>query len=110
MAEPAGERKDDRRLFSALALLTFATGLVDATSVLGLGKVFTANMTGNVVFLGFAAAGAPGFQWELYVLALIAFALGAVSSGRLCRHFIGRSRRRWLVVSAAVEAGLLWVA
>ena len=44
-----------------LLLLSFTTGLVDATSVLGLGKVFTANMTGNIVFLGFAAVGTPGF-------------------------------------------------
>jgi uncharacterized membrane protein YoaK (UPF0700 family) len=40
-----------------LLLLSVATGLVAAISVLGLGKVFTANMTGNIVFLGFAAAG-----------------------------------------------------
>ena len=45
-----------------MLLLSFVTGLVDAISVLGLGKVFTANMTGNVVFLGFAAAGAPNFH------------------------------------------------
>jgi uncharacterized membrane protein YoaK (UPF0700 family) len=42
-----------------MLLLSVTTGLVDAISVLGLGKVFTANMTGNVVFLGFAAAGVP---------------------------------------------------
>ena len=40
-----------------LVVLTVTTGLVDAVSVLGLGRVFTANVTGNVVFLGFAAAG-----------------------------------------------------
>jgi len=39
--------------------MTAATGIVDAVSVLGLGRVFVANMTGNIVFLGFAAAGAP---------------------------------------------------
>lgn len=93
-----------------LTLLSLTTGLVDATSVLGLGKVFTANMTGNVVFLGFAAAGAPGFHWELYIIALTAFALGAIGSGRLGRSFVKGSRRRWLVVSATVEAGLLWIA
>lgn len=38
---------------TALLLLTFATGLVDAVSVLILGHVFVANMTGNVIFLGF---------------------------------------------------------
>jgi len=37
---------------TALLLMTFATGLVDAVSVLVLGHVFVANMTGNVVFLG----------------------------------------------------------
>ncbi|WP_255543115.1 DUF1275 family protein [Azospirillum sp. INR13] len=41
-----------------LLLLSVTTGLVDAISVLGLGKVFTANMTGNVVFPGFAGASA----------------------------------------------------
>lgn len=38
---------------TALLLLTFATGLVDAVGVLILGHVFVANMTGNVIFLGF---------------------------------------------------------
>ena len=45
-----------------LLLLSVVTGVIDAISVLGLGKVFTANLTGNVVFLGFAAAGAPNFH------------------------------------------------
>jgi uncharacterized membrane protein YoaK (UPF0700 family) len=39
--------------------ITAVTGLVDAVSFLSLGRVFTANMTGNVVFsatLGLAAA------------------------------------------------------
>ena len=42
-----------RLTVAALLLLTFATGLVDAISVLVLGHVFVANMTGNVIFLGF---------------------------------------------------------
>ena len=36
-------------LARALLALTFSTGLVDAVSYLGLGRVFTANMTGNIV-------------------------------------------------------------
>ena len=36
----------------ALLALTFVTGVIDAASVLGLGHVFVANMTGNVVFVG----------------------------------------------------------
>ena len=41
-------------------MLTFTTGLVDAVSYLGIGHVFTANMTGNIVFLGFGIAGSGG--------------------------------------------------
>jgi uncharacterized membrane protein YoaK (UPF0700 family) len=51
--------RDGRVLVPVLLGLTAVTGLVDAVSYLALGHVFTANMTGNVVFLGFAAAGAP---------------------------------------------------
>jgi uncharacterized membrane protein YoaK (UPF0700 family) len=40
---------------AALLTLTFVTGLVDAVSYLRLGRVFVANMTGNVVFLGFSS-------------------------------------------------------
>ena len=61
-----------------LLFLSATTGLVDAASVLGLGKVFTANMTGNIVFLGFAAAGTPGFAVAPFVVAIATFMLGAV--------------------------------
>ena len=47
---------------TVLVVLTATTGLVDAITVLGLGSVFTANMTGNIVFSGFAAAGCLNFQ------------------------------------------------
>ena len=40
--------------------MTFTTGIVDAASFLALGHVFTANMTGNIVLLGFALRGAVG--------------------------------------------------
>ena len=43
-----------------LLILTAVSGVVDAVSILSLGRVFVANMTGNVVFVGFAIAGAPG--------------------------------------------------
>ena len=45
-----------------LLLLTFVTGIVDSVSVLALGRVFTANMTGNIVVIGFAMAGVPEFS------------------------------------------------
>ena len=46
-----GSPVSDRSTVAALLLLTFATGLIDAISVLVLGHVFVANMTGNVIFL-----------------------------------------------------------
>lgn len=92
-----------------MILLSATTGLVDAVSVLGLGKVFTANMTGNVVFLGFAAVGVPGFDWTLYVTGLVCFAIGAVLAGRMGRTYAARGRRRWLIHAALVEAALLWI-
>ena len=57
--------------------LTVVTGLVDAVSYLALGHVFVANMTGNVVFLGFALAGAPGLSAPASLAALVAFLVGA---------------------------------
>jgi len=93
-----------------LLLLSATTGLVDAVSVLGLGKVFTANMTGNVVFLGFALAGAPGFVWPQYVTALALFLVGAAAGGRLAKAHATWGRRRGLMAAAVIEAGLLWAA
>jgi uncharacterized membrane protein YoaK (UPF0700 family) len=93
-----------------LLLLSVTTGLVDAASVLGLGKVFTANMTGNVVFLGFAASGAPGFKVLPFVAAIASFLVGALVSGRMGKASVGKTERRWLLVSAIVEAALLWAA
>ncbi len=74
-------RKDDPHgpLPPLLVSLTVVTGLVDAFSYLTLGHVFVANMTGNVVFLAFALAGATGFSATASALALGSFALGSLS-------------------------------
>ncbi|WP_019832761.1 YoaK family protein [Sphingomonas sp. PR090111-T3T-6A] len=93
-----------------LLLLSLTTGLVDAISVLGLGKVFTANMTGNIVFLGFAAVGTPGFRVAPYCVAIAAFLIGALVAGRIGKAHAGRPLRRWLIAAASIEAALLWVA
>src|SRR5258707_3839039 len=67
----------------ALIGLTVVAGTVDAVSYLGLGHVFVANMTGNVVFLGFVAGGAVEFSVALSLHPIPAFSLGAVPGGRL---------------------------
>ncbi len=89
-----------------LLALTIVTGLVDAFSYLVLGHVFVANMTGNVVFLGFALAGAAGFSIPASLAALGAFSLGALIGGRLIAR-LGAHRGRLLAVASAVEALLL---
>jgi uncharacterized membrane protein YoaK (UPF0700 family) len=88
-------------------ILTGVTGLVDAATVLALGKVFAANMTGNVVFLGFALAGVEGFDAGLFIVALLAFAFGAVAAGRITLAHAERSTGAWLRKTAVVEAALL---
>lgn len=93
----------------SLFVLTVTTGLIDGVSVLGLGRVFTANMTGNIVFLGFALAAVPGFSPSRSLLALGAFLVGAVVGGRLAVRFAG-SRRRWFFVAGLTEAVLLFAA
>src|ERR1700682_3198000 len=100
----------DGALPLALMVLTAVTGLVDASSSLGTGRVFTANMTGNVVFLGFAVVGSPGLSIRRSLTSLISFLLGAILGGRLAVAMAATSRRRWLVTVAVAEAGLLFAA
>ncbi len=100
---PAGDRHGP--LQPMLLALTVVTGLVDAFSYLELGHVFVANMTGNVVFLAFALAGAKGFSLAASALALAAFALGAAGSGRIVTH-LGPRRGRVLAVTATFEVGV----
>ena len=100
----------DGPLRLALMALTVVTGLVDAISFLGLGRVFTANMTGNIVLLGFAIAGEPGLSISRSLTSLFAFLFGATLGGGLAVAMAATSRRRWLVTAAVAEAGLLFAA
>jgi uncharacterized membrane protein YoaK (UPF0700 family) len=72
-----------------LILLTIVTGVVDAVSILALGRVFVANMTGNVVFAGFAIVGAPGFSLSASLFALAGFLAGAAYGGVLISRSAG---------------------
>src|SRR5438046_8904080 len=92
-------------LLPRLLGLTVVTGLVDAVSYLALGHVFTANMTGNVVFLGFAAAGGNGLSAPRSGTAVVAFLLGAVIGGRMATGLSGGPRHRWTGVAFGAEEG-----
>lgn len=89
-----------------MLVLTVVTGVVDAASYLRLGHVFVANMTGNVVFIGFAIAGARGLSASASLLALAAFLLGASLGGLLGAHY-GEHRGHVLRAAGALQAGLL---
>jgi uncharacterized membrane protein YoaK (UPF0700 family) len=89
--------------------LTFTTGLIDAASYLGLGHVFTANMTGNIVLLGFGIAGYAGLPVLSPVVSLVAFLVGAVAGGLLSAKTFERHALH--VGSAlAIECSLLALA
>jgi uncharacterized membrane protein YoaK (UPF0700 family) len=88
-----------------MVLLTVVTGVVDALAYLRLGHVFVANMTGNVVFLGFAAAGAHGLSVAGSLLAIGCFLPGGVAAGRLAAR-AGGDRARQLAAAGAIQAAL----
>ena len=89
-----------------LLLLTVISGLVDAASFLKLGHVFVANMTGNVVLLGFAVAGAGGLSVSASLVAVALFLVGGVVAGRLVAH-LGDDRERLLRDSTALQLVLV---
>jgi uncharacterized membrane protein YoaK (UPF0700 family) len=91
-----------------LVALTIVTGLVDAFSYLTLGHVFVANMTGNVVFFGFALAGVGGISVIASLTALVAFAVGAVIGGRLAQE--PRPHRGLLLAATRAVQGVLVLA
>jgi uncharacterized membrane protein YoaK (UPF0700 family) len=96
---------DHGPLPAILLALTFLTGVVDAVSILDLGRVFVANMTGNVVFVGFALAGAAGFSLAASLSALAGFVVGALVGGRLVQR--EPARPRLIRAGIALELGVL---
>jgi len=99
-----------RTLPLLLHIATVTTGLIDALSYLALGHVFTANMTGNVVFLGFAVAGAPELSIARSLTALVAFLIGALIGGRIATHLSEVSKPSWITTALSLESALLCAA
>jgi uncharacterized membrane protein YoaK (UPF0700 family) len=106
-----GFSQDERHgpLPPLLLVLTMVTGVVDAVSYLKLGHVFVANMTGNVVFLGFAVADPQAFSVPASLTAIGAFLAGALAGGRLGAS-AGHHRGRFLAIATYIEIGLLGTA
>jgi len=92
-----------------LVALTLVTGLVDAFSYLVLGHVFVANMTGNVVLLGFALIGVPGFSILASIIAIASFSVGAIVGGLLGSR-LGHRRDQLLGFAASIQEVLITTA
>ncbi|KAH2775500.1 hypothetical protein KXW38_001910, partial [Aspergillus fumigatus] len=83
-----------------MMVLTFVTGLVDAVGYLRLDRVFTGNMTGNIVILGMGLAGGDDLPVVGPLAALGAYVAGAAVAGRL----VHRHRPAWKPVVTAIFA------
>lgn len=82
--------------------LTFSTGIIDAVGYLGLDRVFTGNMTGNVVILGMALAGGTTLPILGPATALVSFMVGAALGGRTLRPV----KAGWTVRSTVLFGGV----
>ncbi|WP_369149099.1 YoaK family protein [Streptomyces sp. R44] len=102
---PEGHRY--ARFAPLLLALTFVSGLVDAASFLGIGRVFVANMTGNVVFLGFALSGVAQLSALAAAVALTGFVSGVLVGGAWRRDV---EAGRLLVPLVAVQTFLVAIA
>jgi uncharacterized membrane protein YoaK (UPF0700 family) len=90
--------------------MTAVTGLVDAVSFLSLGRVFTANMTGNVVLLAFATARVPGLSIARSLTALLAFLAGAILGGRVMARASADSKIQFAAQAFLLELAFLLAA
>ncbi|MEV4746536.1 YoaK family protein [Streptosporangium amethystogenes subsp. fukuiense] len=99
--------RDGRPSDVSLAGLTAISGLVDAISYVGIGQVFMANMTGNLLILGFAAGDPSKFPLVATAIAVLGFFLGAGLAGRLTDR-VSNVRRR-MVLAMTMETSLFAV-
>ena len=94
----------------ALLGMMAVSGLVDAVSFLSLGRVFTANMTGNVVILAFATARIPGLSIARSLTALLSFLVGAIFGGRIMARAGADSQIRFAAQTFVLEVVFLFMA
>lgn len=94
----------------ALLGMTVVTGLVDAVSYLSLGRVFTANMTGNIVILAFATARVSGLSIARSLTALLSFLVGSIFGGRIMARASAESQIRFAAQAFILEAVFLLIA
>ncbi|MFK4298767.1 uncharacterized membrane protein YoaK (UPF0700 family) [Arthrobacter sp. GAS37] len=103
-------RRQHRIHLGLMLALTFSTGIIDAIGYLGLDRIFTANMTGNVVILGMALAGAGNLPVLGPLIALAAFMAGAVTVGRVLLRGLPGWTRRATLTFGVIGMLVAWIA
>jgi len=111
VTDAAAQTRLDRFYLPGLFVLTLSTGAMDAVSFLALDRVFTGNMTGNVLFIGFGLVGVGGIPLLNNLIALLGFVAGALVCARLIRGHSHGSRLPTvnllvLTISAGLAAGV----
>jgi uncharacterized membrane protein YoaK (UPF0700 family) len=86
-----------------LVALALTSGYVDAVSYLGLGAVFTSNMTGNTVLLGLALAQSRGLAGLRSGVALVGFVVGVAIGAPIVRRAAKSEWPRAVTVACVVE-------
>lgn len=112
---PPADARRDFNFVAALVILSVSTGILDAVSYLALDQVFTGNMTGNVLFLGFAFAGLEQLPVLNLLVALLAFFVGAIVAAGVLR--LSSTPRRvplatiWMMAGGTIltlTVGVVW--
>jgi len=90
-----------------LLLLSFVAGSADAAGYMGLGRVFTSNMTGNVVLLGIALAQHQRETVLRTLYVLVMFSFGIILGAVLARTLVETAWRQLLIRTISLEIVLL---
>jgi len=100
----------EKTIAYALLGMTVVTGLVDAVSYLSLGRVFTANMTGNMVILAFSTARVPGLSIVRSSTGLLSFLVGAIFGGRIMARASAEAQIQFAAQAFLLEVAFLFAA
>jgi len=100
----------EKAIVYALLGMTVVTGLVDAVSYLSLGRVFTANMTGNLLVLAFSTARVSGLSIARSLTALLSFLMGAIFGGRIMARATAEAQIQFAVQTFLLEVVFLFAA
>lgn len=95
-----------------ILILSGTSGCLDALGFLGLGRVFTANMTGNTVLFGLAIAQGNWLAMQRSLIAMVGFSLGVIAGTLLVERNYAQRVPTWTpqtIRALVVESGVLLI-